>query len=262
MNQMCVRVMVVEDEVEVLEEYRTLIGKRSMLELVAETDNQEEALQLLESIPVDALILDLELPQGSGILLLEQLQERQIEKPFIAVVTNVVSKVIYDTIRKMGVDYICAKGDPKFSLDVPLSIIEISAPYRKTKEQAKAIVKKLNARTKMDVYRKSISFELYRMGFPSKILGTSYCIEGMLYLAMNEQPEISMTKEVYPYIASKYKTNAKNVERGMRNAIEKVWTEQEVEKLRELYPFEWNLKTGRPTNTEFLHNMVQKLIRQ
>lgn len=262
MEQMCVRVMVVEDEAEVLEEYRALIGKRSMLQLVAETDNQDEALQLLENIPVDALILDLELPQGSGILLLEQLQRMQIEKPFIAVVTNVVSKVIYDTIRKMGVDYICAKGDPNFSLDVPLSIIEISAPYRKTREQANAIVKNLNTRTKMEAYRKSIKFELYRMGFPTKILGTSYCMEGMLYLAMSEQTEISMTKEVYPYIASKYKTNAKNVERGMRNAIEKVWTEQDVEKLRELYPYAWNLKTGRPTNTEFLHNMVQKLIRQ
>lgn len=262
MNPMCVRVMVVEDEAEVLEEYRTLIEKRNMLQLVAEADNQEDALQLLESVPVDALILDLELPQGSGILLLEELQMKQIEKPFIAVVTNVVSKVIYNTIRKMGVDYICAKGDPNFSLDVPLSIIEISAPYRKTREQANAIIKRLNTRTKMETYRKSISFELFRLGFPSKILGTGYCIEGILYLAMNGQKEISMTKEVYPYIASKYKTNAKNVERGMRNAIEKVWTEQEVEKLRELYPYEWNLKTGRPTNTEFLHSMVRKLIRQ
>ena len=122
MEQRNVRVMVVEDEPDVRDEYRRMIKERSLMQIVAETDSQEEALHILEMTPVDAIILDLELSRGSGILLLEKMQMLSIEKPFIAVVTNVVSKVIYDTIRSMGVDYICAKGDENFSLDIPHSL--------------------------------------------------------------------------------------------------------------------------------------------
>lgn len=261
-NQMRVRVMVVEDETEVRDEYRRLIKERSILQLVAETDDPDEALQLLEVTTVDALILDLEMPRGSGILLLEKLNTMQIEKPFIAVVTNVVSKVIYDAIRNMGVDYICAKGDPKFSLAVPLSIIEISAPYRKTKERAELISGKLNARTRRDLYGREIEFELSRFGFSLKMLGTSYIQEALMFLVMSDIKEISMTKEMYPYIASKFKTNPTNVERNIRIAIEKVWTEKEVKALKELYSYEWNMNTGRPTNAEFLYNIAKKLTRQ
>lgn len=262
MEHLSVRVMVVEDEPDVRDEYRRMIKERSMMQLVAETDNQEEALKILEMTSVDAIILDLELPRGSGILLLEKIQMLSIEKPFIAVVTNVVSKVIYDTIRSMGVDYICAKGDENFSLDVPLSIIEISAPFQRTKEVRKNEKNEMNARTRKNIYQRNIEFELSRMGFPTKLHGTIYCEEAIVFVAMSERQDISMTKEVYPYIAEKYETNAKNVERNIRIVIEKVWTEQDVRKLKELYPYEWNVRTGRPTNAEFFYNIVQKIIRR
>ena len=91
MEEIEIRVMIVEDE-EVRKEYRRLIPEYSMLRLVAESGNQEEALKILEEVAVDVLILDLEIKNGSGILLLEKLQRMKIEKPFIMVVTNVISK--------------------------------------------------------------------------------------------------------------------------------------------------------------------------
>ena len=102
MSLMNVRVMVVEDEAEVREKYRKLISGHPMLHFVAETGNANEALHILQTETIDAVILDLEMPQGSGIIFLSELQMLEIEKPFIAVVTNVVSKTIYDAVRQMG----------------------------------------------------------------------------------------------------------------------------------------------------------------
>lgn len=262
MDRMNIRVMVVEDEAEVRDTYRRLIKEHHMLQLVAEAENSDEAFQILSWMEVDALILDLEMPEGSGIFLLEQLQTLPIEKPFIAVVTNVVSKVIYDAIRNMGVDYICTKSVSDFSLETPLSIIEISAPYRKTRKSAEGISKTLNYRTKVDIYQRNIEFELSRMGFQVKKLGVTYIKEAILFLSLSDKPDISVTKEIYVHVASKYQTNVRNVEKNIRTAIEKVWTEQDIGKLTELYPFDWNHETGRPTNAEFLHNMTQKIFRQ
>jgi len=261
MYQMSVRVMVVEDEKEVRDEYRKLIEESNTLHLIAETDSSEEALQILETTRIDAILLDLELPKGSGVLFLEKLQRMAMPKPFVAVVTNVVSKVVYSTIRDMGADYICAKGDADFSLAVPLSIIEISAPYQQAKENEAIISKSLNKRTKYDIYHRKIEYEHAKMGFSAKLQGTTFSIESLLYMAMAETQEISIMKDVYTHVAEKYGTTPTNVERSIRMAIEKVWMEQEIGKLRELYPYEWNADTGRPTNAEFLWNMKQRIIR-
>lgn len=259
---MSIRIMIVEDEREIREEYRMLIHNSATLQLVAETDSEEDAIYILETTPIDAMILDLELQKGSGILLLQRLQTMNIKKPFIAVVTNVLSRTLYDTIRNMGADYIYTKGGQDTSLAVPLSIIELSAPYQRAREQAKSISGKVNKSTMFDIYRRSIEEELVRFGFPNKLLGTEYCKQALLYIIMCTDMNVSMTKEVYPYIADKNNTNVSSVERNIRIAIEKVWTSQDVRKLRELYPHEWNELTGRPSNSEFLHNMIKKILRQ
>lgn len=76
---MTVQIMIVEDDLELRDQYRTLIQGRNTLSLAAETDSVDEALCILQSMEIDAMILDLELPGGSGILLLEELQKLQIE---------------------------------------------------------------------------------------------------------------------------------------------------------------------------------------
>lgn len=163
-------------------------------------------------------------------------------------------------IRDMGADYICTKGDADFSLAVPLSIIEISVPYQRTPQHAKSISGKLNKTTITDIYRRSIEEGLEHFGFPNNMLGAKYCKCAMLYLLMSEDEKTSMTKDVYPYVAGKFQTTVADVERNIRIAIEKVWSTQDVRKLRELYPYEWDGITGRPSNSEFIHNMIKMML--
>lgn len=259
---MSIRIMIVEDDKETREEYRMLIHNSARLQLVAETDSEEEAIHILETTLIDALILDLELQKGSGILLLQRMQMMNIKRPFIAVVTNVLSKTLYDTIRSMGVDYIYTKGGKDTSLSVPLSIVELSTPYQRARGLAKSVSGKINKSTMFDIYRHSVEEELFGLGFPNKMLGTEYCKQALLYVIMSEDMNAGITKEVYPYVADKYDTTSASVERNIRIAIEKVWTSQDVRKLRQLYPYEWNESTGRPSNSEFLYNMIKKILRQ
>jgi len=61
---------------------------------------------------------------------------------------------------------------------------------------------------------------------------------------------------VYAYIAEKYNTNSEAVRNNMRFAIEGIWTTMDAVKLEKLYPFEWNREHGRPSNSEFVHNIA------
>ena len=259
---MTVQILIVEDDLELRDQYRTLIQDRNALRLVAETESADEAVRILQTEEIDAMILDLELPGGSGVLLLEKLQKLHIHKPFIAVVTNVVSKPIYNTIRKLGADYICAKGERGFSLNVPISIIEISAPYQRNAESSSIIKNEIIRQTRMDIYKRRIEDELIRLGFSFKLKGTVYCQIAILYILICEKNSLSATKDIYPYVARECKTNVKNVERSIRVVIEKVWKEQDINKIKEMYPYECNIETGRPTNTDFLYGIAKKINRQ
>ncbi len=259
---MSVRILVIEEDKEVRETYKTLIRKRRGLQLVAETGDLKYALAVLKTRDIDAVLMELEFSRGSGILLLEKIRDLQIEKPFIAVVTHVASKVIYKAIRELGVDYIYTKSDTEMTLDVPISIIQISAPFRKSMECSRQLSKNLNEETKQKAYRKNVEEELAAIGFPDKVLGTRYCKCALMFLLEGEQKEISITKDVYPGVAKQFGVTDVSVEKNIRCTIGIVWAQQDEKKLRECYPFEWSKKMGRPTNADFIYNMVRKILRQ
>lgn len=110
-----------------------------------------------------------------------------------------------------------------------------------------------------DEYGERIWGILEEMGFSRDRKGAVYLQEGIRFMVCTDKVEISMSKDVYPYLADKYHTSVNNVERNIRVAIERVWTHQEVAKLQELYGERWSSKAGRPANSKFMKNISRKV---
>ena len=64
---MSIRILMVEDHLEVREKLWTLLMEESDFEVVDETDNGEEALELIERESIDVVTMDLNLPLMNGI---------------------------------------------------------------------------------------------------------------------------------------------------------------------------------------------------
>ena len=75
----------------------------------------------------------------------------------------------------------------------------------------------------------------------------------------DKEGHIHVSSEIYPMIAETYHTTRDGVERGIRNAIESVFTGASVTELHRYYPFPYDEERGRPTNAEFLKNMAERL---
>lgn len=259
---MSIRLLVVEDEIDIRERYRELLEFHPMIELVGEAETQDEARALLQEKTVDAVILDLELPSGSGMLLMEQLKSLPNGKPFIVVVSHVGSKAIFEAIRGMGADYICSKNETNFSYDTPLAIMEIATPYRSQKEAEENTVKRQNKATLRRLYEKRIRSYFKRMHFPAQLQGTIFCKEAVLYAVMNDVRDVSITREVYTHVAERYSTTSQNVERQIRHVIESVWLNEPLHIIKTSYRYYYNEDMGRPTNGDFIKNVAQIIIRQ
>jgi DNA-binding NarL/FixJ family response regulator len=80
---MNIRVFLVDDSWEVREKLRILLLQEPDIELVGEATSGEEALEFLERMPVDVVVMDLNLPEISGIetarqILLDQPDRRVV----------------------------------------------------------------------------------------------------------------------------------------------------------------------------------------
>ena len=69
----------------------------------------------------------------------------------------------------------------------------------------------------------------------------------------------SITKVLYPTIAGKYQTTSSRVERAIRHAIEVAWSRGKMETLDSLFGYTINTGKGKPTNSEFIALIADKI---
>ena len=69
----------------------------------------------------------------------------------------------------------------------------------------------------------------------------------------------SVTKILYPTVAKKYNTTSSRVERAIRHAIEVAWDRGDPEVLDEMFGYTIMSSKGKPTNSEFIAMISDKL---
>ena len=68
-----------------------------------------------------------------------------------------------------------------------------------------------------------------------------------------------ITKELYPEIAKAYKTTSSRVERAIRHSIEVAWTRGKPQTMNEVFGYTINTGKGKPTNSEFIAMVADKI---
>lgn len=257
-----IKIMMAEDDPEVCEEYRLALMRRPNMGLVYHTGSEQQALDYLEKHEIDVLILDIELEEGDGISLLDGISERKIKKPFIVVVTNTGSHATLGYMREHGADYVYYKLNIAYTPVRILSIIERVYPYNKYSVplEIHPLVQRFNQKQKEALMRKYVENELEEIGFKRKRVGFDYMVEAiMIIMKYKKDDPIHITNDIYPVIAAEKNTSKESVERGIRGAIEAVWTASDIRLLQRHYPFPYDEEQGRPTNLSFLKNMAKRL---
>lgn len=87
MPHLPVKVLLVEDSAIIRQRLAESINQPGRIEIVAQVESEGEALQALRDMPCDAVVLDLQLKQGSGLGVLKSQRNQQGERVYI-VFTN------------------------------------------------------------------------------------------------------------------------------------------------------------------------------
>ena len=69
----------------------------------------------------------------------------------------------------------------------------------------------------------------------------------------------SITKILYPTIAKRFQTTPSRVERAIRHAIEVAWDRGDLDTLQRFFGYTVSNTKGKPTNSEFIALIADKL---
>lgn len=185
------------------------------------------------------IVLDLMLTGIDGLTLLQQLREENI-LPMVLALTRLHNEYVIDAAIELGIEYIMRK--PCDPAAVVARIHDLS--------------KRLNPIQNQDP-ESIIRSILNQLGISTRHRGYEYLLDAALM--MDEHPNISLTKDLYPHVGAKYDSTATTVERSIRSALNVAWEKNPSEVWKEYSPVNEYGIMQRPSNGYFLAKLLEKL---
>ena len=106
---------------------------------------------------------------------------------------------------------------------------------------------------------KDVTDMIHEIGVPAHIKGYQYLREAIMMSVEDNSMLSSITKVLYPTIAKRFQTTPSRVERAIRHAIEVAWSRGKMETLDGLFGYTVNTGKGKPTNSEFIALIADRI---
>ena len=217
-------------------------------QVVGTASDGEQAIRLIAERKPDVLVLDLMLSKQDGISVLKSLAAMD-RKPVTLATSGFVTEYVAGAAAGLGVRYLMLKPCDMGALVERLEEIRggeslrYSLPRRGDKTSIEALVTGI----------------IHEIGVPAHIKGYQYLREAII-IAVNDMDVINaITKVLYPQVAKTFQTTPSRVERAIRHAIEVAWDRGDLDTLQRFFGYTVSNTKGKPTNSEFIALIADKL---
>ena len=202
------------------------------------------ALDLLQHLRPDALLIDLSLPLLDGLSVLEQAQDQ-------------LPDVVYAVTHVMGVE-VCQRAEALGVTGLYLMPVASEVFMEQLRESLAQMRPSVRSR---DVLKRRIVQLLSRLSFKSNLTGYQQICVGIPLVI--EDMGIAMCKELYPQIAAiTGQVSDKSIEHTIRTAIEDAWQNGDKELWKQHFPIQANRRKPYPSNKQFFTAIANMLLNQ
>ena len=222
---------------------RDLIESTGEFTVAGATGDGIEALRLCDELRPDLVLSEVALPNLDGLGLLKALQERQ-RRPRVIMVSAFCSERTMAEAVQRGAFYFMAKPVNRESL---LEQMRLALSEGETAEDHSVALEK------------SVTAIIHEIGVPAHIKGYQYLREAIIIAVGDMEVINAVTKVLYPEVAKRFATTPSRVERAIRHAIEVAWDRGDLETLQKYFGYTVNSAKGKPTNSEFIAMIADRL---
>lgn len=242
------------------EEFRTLITEvltsEADMEVIGATGDGIRALELIIQHKPDVFVTDTVLSGIDGLGVLEKLaQLPDAARPVSLVVTGFASEHSMYAAQALGAAFFIQKP-----CDTAALVSRIRQASGAVKLASPAAASQFFRSAKQEQSLESIVTDvIHEIGIPAHIKGYQYLREAII-LTINDMDIINaVTKVLYPTVAKKFGTTPSRVERAIRHAIEVAWDRGDVDTLQNFFGYTVSGIKGKPTNSEFIAMIADRL---
>ena len=164
---------------------------------------------------------------------------------------NITTTTDNDKVYKILGDLLSTNKEFQIMITVPAGMGEELPKEVEKKEQKKVeVVRDLE---------QDVTNMIHEIGVPAHIKGYQYLREAIMMSVTDSTMISSITKILYPTIAKRFQTTPSRVERAIRHAIEVAWSRGRMETLDSLFGYTIDTGKGKPTNSEFIALIADKI---
>lgn len=264
-----VNVVIVDDNPMILNTLDEVISSEAGLSVIGRADNGKDAIDMIKDTQPDVVLLDLVMPQMDGITVVENIKKKtsMLKNPAFIILSAVGGEQMTEEAFQAGANYFLMKPFDKDILvnkirrigkrpvrPVPGKVLEASLKAATPEEAAMNREEYMKEHLETDITKM-----LHELGIPAHIKGYQYLRDAISMVVRDREMMEAVTKILYPEIAKKNYTSSSRVERAIRHAIEVAWGRGSLEVIDELFGYTISTGKGKPTNSEFIALIADKI---
>ena len=215
--------------------------------VVGTANDGEQAVRMIGEKQPQILVLDMMLAKRDGISVLKAISTME-QRPVVLATSGFITEYVAQAAANLGVQYLMLKPCDMTALTERL---EEMRGGQERKQQSRP-----SGKPSIEAMVTSI---IHEIGVPAHIKGYQYLREAII-IAVNDMDVINaITKVLYPQVAKAFQTTPSRVERAIRHAIEVAWDRGDLDTLQRFFGYTVSNTKGKPTNSEFIALIADKL---
>ena len=253
------KIAIADDNEKMLRLLGRIVESDEELNVVGTAKDGEEAYDMIKTKQPDVVLLDIVMPKLDGLGVMDKVNRDTTlkKRPAFIMISAIGQEKITEDAFNLGADYYIMKP---FDNEMVINRIK----NLRDKNRKGVEIKKVNAYEKKEDYTErnleaDVTNIIHEIGVPAHIKGYQYLREAIIMSVNDIEMLNSITKILYPTIAKKYQTTPSRVERAIRHAIEVAWSRGKMDTIDELFGCTINNGKGKPTNSEFIALIADKI---
>ena len=216
-------------------------------QVIGTAGDGEQAIRMIQEKRPEVLVLDLMLSKQDGISVLKAVASME-RKPITLATSAFLTEYVSAAAANLGVRYLMLKPCDMTALVERLDVFRGGEILRQPVRR--------NDKTSIESLVTGI---IHEIGVPAHIKGYQYLREAII-IAVGDMDVINaITKVLYPQVAKTFQTTPSRVERAIRHAIEVAWDRGDLDTLQRFFGYTVSNTKGKPTNSEFIALIADKL---
>lgn len=256
-----IKLLIADSNHELLSQMKSFFDNKADIDLVAYASDGIDAREKIRQYRPDAVLMDIVLPQLDGIGLLKAINTLpRIHRPVVIVTSGAKREHVTNLCMQLGAEYFMIKPCDNETIYERIRMLCLPRLSPTALHQAEFTDKHAELDRPSDrAIELSVTKTIHSVGVPANIKGYQYLRDAIIMSIKDTELINAVTKQLYPKVADRHNTSPSRVERAIRHAIEVACIRGNEEELYKLFGYTVSNNKGKPTNSEFIAMIADKL---